>query len=296
MNTKQKSEPTLQKVQFLILKNLSKSLNVSESEILIAIKQMDYDINDIHESWEPAIANHLTGTAPQKLNGTSPKSETPESFSIEDSDFVDWDEIEDELGETALALVQELGLEREAVTRSDFAALKELALSNPVAEDMVNHIGAVGGLSGGLIDEYIRQQRDNAQALADAGNIEFAKTLLQGQIEGTRKTGKGTPKRTDKGLGKKGNCPTAIKRENNNSTAQNPGFSRTEIESLQQQINQLKETVILLESRLSNQSTHYEGLIMKAILTRLKGVLRQLEGISPNHYDVQSMECLGLCI
>jgi hypothetical protein len=35
---------------------------------------------------------------------------------------------------------------------------------------------------------------------------------------------------------------------------------------------------------------------MKAILTRLKGVLRQLEGISPNHYDVQSMECLGLCI
>jgi hypothetical protein len=164
---------------------LSKSLNVSESEILIAIKQMDYDINDIHESWEPAIANHLTGTHPQKLNGTSPKSETPESFSIEDSDdFVDWDEIEDELGETALALVQELGLEREAVTRSDFAALKELALSNPVAENMVNHIGAVGGLSGGLIDEYIRQQRDNAQALADAGNIEFAKTLLQGQIEG----------------------------------------------------------------------------------------------------------------
>jgi hypothetical protein len=169
----------------LILKNLAKSLNVSESEILIAIKQMDYDINDIHESWEPAIANHLTGTHPQKLNGTSPKSETPESFSIEDSDdFVDWDEIEDELGETALALVQELGLEREAVTRSDFAALKELALSNPVAEDMVNHIGAVGGLSGGLIDEYIRQQRDNAQALADAGNIEFTKTLLQGQIEG----------------------------------------------------------------------------------------------------------------
>ncbi|MCF3647548.1 hypothetical protein [Planktothrix agardhii] len=53
---------------------MSKSLNVSESEILIAIKQMDYDINDIHESWEPAIANHLTGTAPQKLNGTSPKS------------------------------------------------------------------------------------------------------------------------------------------------------------------------------------------------------------------------------
>lgn len=166
------------------MQNLAKSLKVGETELLIAIKQLGLNPSEVEESWGDAIANHLTGTKPQTLKGTKPES-TPESFSIEDSDdFVDWDEIEDELGETALALVQELGLEREAVTRSDFAALKELALSNPVAEDMVNHIGAVGGLSGGLIDEYIRQQRDNAQALADAGNIEFAKTLLQGQIEG----------------------------------------------------------------------------------------------------------------
>ncbi|MCF3627437.1 hypothetical protein L2E65_22005 [Planktothrix agardhii 1801] len=166
------------------MQNLAKSLKVGETELLIAIKQLGLNPSEVEESWGDAIANHLTGTKPQTLKGTKPES-TPESFSIEDSDdFVDWDEIEDELGETALALVQELGLEREAVTRSDFAALKELALSNPVAEDIVNHIGAVGGLSGGLIDEYIRQQRDNAQALADAGNIEFTKTLLQGQIEG----------------------------------------------------------------------------------------------------------------
>jgi len=166
------------------MQNLAKSLKIGETELLIAIKQLGLNPSEVEESWGDAIANHLTGTKPQTLKGTKPES-TPESFSIEDSDdFVDWDEIEDELGETALALVQELGLEREAVTRSDFAALKELALSNPVAEDMVNHIGAVGGLSGGLIDEYIRQQRDNAQALADAGNIEFTKTLLQGQIEG----------------------------------------------------------------------------------------------------------------
>ena len=166
------------------MQNLAKSLKIGETELLIAIKQLGLNPSEVEESWGDAIANHLTGTKPQTLKGTKPES-TPESFSIEDSeDFIDWDEIEDELGETALALVQELGLEREAVTRSDFAALKELALSNPVAENMVNHIGAVGGLSGGLIDEYIRQQRDNAQALADAGNIEFTKTLLQGQIEG----------------------------------------------------------------------------------------------------------------
>jgi hypothetical protein len=166
------------------MQNLAKSLKVGETELLIAIKQLGLNPSEVEESWGDAIANHLTGTKPQTLKGTKPES-TPESFSIEDSeDFIDWEEIENELGENALALVQELGLEREAVTRSDFAALKELALSNPVAEDMVNHIAAVGGLSGGLIDEYIRQQRDNAQALADAGNIEFTKTLLQGQIEG----------------------------------------------------------------------------------------------------------------
>jgi len=172
-------------MQQSMMQNLSKQLKVNEKLLIKTALDLGFDPDNLTEGEGIAIANHLTGTAPQKLNGTSPKSETPESFSIEDSDdFVDWDEIEDELGETALALVQELGLEREAVTRSDFAALKELALSNPVAENMVNHIGAVGGLSGGLIDEYIRQQRDNAQALADAGNIEFTKTLLQGQIEG----------------------------------------------------------------------------------------------------------------
>ena len=172
-------------MQQSMMQNLSKQLKVNEKLLIKTALDLGFDPDNLTEGEGIAIAQHLTGIAPQKLNGTSPKSETPESFSIEDSDdFVDWDEIEDELGETALALVQELGLEREAVTRSDFAALKELALSNPVAEDMVNHIGAVGGLSGGLIDEYIRQQRDNAQALADAGNIEFAKTLLQGQIEG----------------------------------------------------------------------------------------------------------------
>jgi len=103
MSAQPNQKSTMQKVQFLILKNLAKQLNVSESEILIAIKQMGYDPNKIHESWEVAIANHLTGIAPQKLNGTSPKSETPESFSIEDSEeFIDWEEVENELGDGAL--------------------------------------------------------------------------------------------------------------------------------------------------------------------------------------------------
>lgn len=181
MNT-QKSNPSK-------LQKLSKLLSLNEQKLIIAIREMNLNPSDADESWADAIKAHLRGEKPQALNGqkaTAKADETPESFSIEDSeaDFVDWDEVEEELGSGALALVEELGLEPEAITRSDLAALKELALINPVAEDMVNHIEAVGGLSGGLVDEYLRQQRDNAQALADAGNIEFAKTLLQGQIEG----------------------------------------------------------------------------------------------------------------
>lgn len=178
MSTQQKPQSTLQK--------LSKSLNIGETELLIAIKQLGLNPTEIDESWGDAIANHLKGTKPTALNGKPPETpKQPESFSIEDSeDFINWEEVEEELGDGALSLVNELGLNQDCITQSDLAALKELALSNPVAQDMMNHIAAVGSLSGGLVDEYLRQQRDNAQALADAGNVEFAKTLLQGQIEG----------------------------------------------------------------------------------------------------------------
>ncbi|MCF3578877.1 hypothetical protein [Planktothrix agardhii] len=227
MNTKQKSEPTLQKVQFLILKNLSKSLNVSESEILIAIKQMGYDPNKIHESWEPAIANHLTGTKPQTLKGTKPES-TPESFSIEDSEeFIDWDDIENELGETALALVQELGLNQDAISQSDLATLRELALSNPVHQNLADHIGAVGSVQEGLTNEHIRVQFETGSAIGEAGSVALITGLLQSQLNGLQqaytlqtainsdfqkiinsqlenlgKTNKGTPDKTVQDLGK----------------------------------------------------------------------------------------------
>jgi hypothetical protein len=228
MNTKQKSEPTLQKVQFLILKNLSKSLNVSESEILIAIKQMGYDPNKIHESWEVAIAQHLKGTHPQKLNGTSPKSETPESFSIEDSEeFIDWEEVENELGDGALSLVEELGLNQDAISKSDLAALRELALSNPVHQNLADHIGAVGSVQEGLTNEHIRQEFEKGLAIGEAGSVALITGLLQSQLNGLEqaynlqtainsdfqkiinsqlenlgKTNKGTPDKTVQDLGK----------------------------------------------------------------------------------------------
>jgi hypothetical protein len=60
MNTKQKAQSTMQ--------NLSKSLNCSETELLIAIKQLGLNPSEVEESWGDAIANHLTGTKPQKLS------------------------------------------------------------------------------------------------------------------------------------------------------------------------------------------------------------------------------------
>jgi hypothetical protein len=60
MSTKQKSQSTVQ--------NLSKSLNVSETELLIAVKQLGLNPSEVEESWGDAIANHLTGTKPQKLS------------------------------------------------------------------------------------------------------------------------------------------------------------------------------------------------------------------------------------
>jgi len=223
MSIKQKSQSTMQ--------NLAKRLNVSETELLIAIKQMGLNPSEVEENWLDAIANHLTGTTPQKLNGgTVPKSETaaPESFSIEDSeDFINWDEVENELGENALTLVQELGLNQDAISQSDLAALRELALSNPVHQNLADHIGAVGSVQEGLTNEHIRVQFETGTAIGEAGSVALITGLLQSQLNGLQqaytlqtainsdfqkiinsqlenlgKTNKGTPDKTVEDLGK----------------------------------------------------------------------------------------------
>ncbi len=223
MSTQPKTKSTMQ--------SLSKRLDISETELLIAIKQLGLNPSEVEESWGDAIANHLTGTTPQKLNGgTVPKSETaaPESFSIEDSeDFIDWDEVENELGENALTLVQELGLNQDAISQSDLAALRELALSNPVHQNLADHIGAVGSVQEGLTNEHIRQEFEKGLAIGEAGSVALITGLLQSQLNGLEqaytlqtainsdfqkiinsqlenlgKTNKGTPDKTVQDLGK----------------------------------------------------------------------------------------------
>ena len=59
MNAKQNQKSTLQ--------NLAKRLNVSETELLIAVKQLGLNPSEVEDSWGDAIANHLNGTKPQTL-------------------------------------------------------------------------------------------------------------------------------------------------------------------------------------------------------------------------------------
>jgi hypothetical protein len=113
------------------------------------------------------------------------------------------------------------------VTRSDFAALKELALSNPVHQNLADHIGAVGSVQEGLTNEHIRVQYETGTAIGEAGSVALITGLLQSQLNGLQqaytlqtainsdfqkiinsqlenlgKTNKGTPDKTVQDLGK----------------------------------------------------------------------------------------------
>ena len=215
-------------MQQSMMQNLSKQLKVNEKLLIKTALDLGFDPDNLTEGEGIAIANHLTGTAPQKLNGTSPKSETPESFSIEDSEeFIDWEEIENELGDGALSLVEELGLNQDAISQSDLAALRELALSNPVHQNLADHIGAVGSVQEGLTNEHIRVQFETGTAIGEAGSVALITGLLQSQLNGLQqaynlqtainsdfqkiinsqleslgKTNKGTPDKTVEDLGK----------------------------------------------------------------------------------------------
>jgi hypothetical protein len=223
------------------MQSLSKRLDISETELLIAIKQLGLNPSEVEDSWGDAIANHLTGNKPQTLKGTKPES-TPESFSIEDSDdFIDWEEIESELGENALALVNELGLNQDAISQSDLAALRELALSNPVHQNLADHIGAVGSVQEGLTNEHIRVQFETGTAIGEAGSVALITGLLQSQLNGLQqaynlqtainsdfqkiinsqlenlgKTNKGTPDKTVQDLGK---CATSNQQNSKKKTS-----------------------------------------------------------------------------
>lgn len=178
MNTPKNNPSTLQK--------LSMQLKVNEQKLIIAIREMGLNPSEADESWGDAIAQHLTGNKPQQLHGKPPETpKAPESFSINDSEeFVDWEEVENELGDGALSLVEELGLNQDAISKSDLAALRELALSNPVHQNLADHIGAVGSVTEGFTGEHIRQEFEKGLAIGEAGSVALLTGLLQSQLNG----------------------------------------------------------------------------------------------------------------
>ena len=113
-----------------------------------------------------------------------PSSNQASNIEIES---VDWTEALDELGmdeSKAIALIEEVGLDRNNLTRSDVIALKDLAPIPAAAADIANHIKSSESIQQGFVDQYIEQRREQAEILADTGNIVFAKALLAGQITG----------------------------------------------------------------------------------------------------------------
>jgi hypothetical protein len=62
------------------MQSLSKQLNVSETELLIAIKQLGLNPSEVEDSWGDAIAQHLTGTAPQKLSQQQTEPARPDEL------------------------------------------------------------------------------------------------------------------------------------------------------------------------------------------------------------------------
>ena len=79
MSTKQNQKSTMQL--------LSKRLNVSETELLIAVKQLGLNPSEVEESWGDAIANHLTGQKPQSLT-QQPEPEPAQSNELDSLSLV----------------------------------------------------------------------------------------------------------------------------------------------------------------------------------------------------------------
>jgi hypothetical protein len=139
MSTKQNQKSTMQL--------LSKRLNVSETELLIAIKQLGLNPSEVEESWLDAIANHLNGTAPQKLS-QQPETEPAQSNEID-----------------SLSLVAE----------SD-----ELDLA---ADNVAQNVSNGSSIRQGFIDSEINKTAAQAELLAHLNTATFADTYRRTMAE-----------------------------------------------------------------------------------------------------------------
>jgi len=130
MNAKQNQKSTMQ--------SLSKRLNISETELLIAVKQLGLNPSEVEDSWLDAIAQHLTGTKPQTL--TQQKQTEPAQT--------------DELDSLSL------------VAESD-----ELDLA---ADNVAQNVSNGSSIKQGFIDSEINKTAAQAELLAHLNTATFA--------------------------------------------------------------------------------------------------------------------------
>lgn len=137
MNTKQNQKSTMQ--------SLSKQLNISETELLIAIKQLGLNPSEIEESWGDAIANHLTGQKPQTL------TQQPEPAGGNELD--------------SLSLVAES---------------EEL---DTAADNVAQNVSNGSSIKQGFIDSEINKTQAQAELLAHLNTATFADTYRRTMAE-----------------------------------------------------------------------------------------------------------------
>ncbi|WP_408973863.1 hypothetical protein [Planktothrix sp.] len=79
---------SMQQSKKLTMQNLAKQLNISETELLIAIKQMGLNPSEVDESWMDAIKAHLTGIKPTALNGKPTEPEPAQQDELDSLSLV----------------------------------------------------------------------------------------------------------------------------------------------------------------------------------------------------------------
>ena len=139
MNAKQNQKSTMQL--------LSKRLDISETELLIAIKQLGLNPSEVNAGWEDAIANHLTGQKPQSLT-QQPETEPAQSNELD-----------------SLSLVAE----------SD-----ELDLA---ADNVAQNVSNGSAIKQGFIDSEINKTAAQAELLAHLNTATFADTYRRTMAE-----------------------------------------------------------------------------------------------------------------
>jgi hypothetical protein len=177
------------------MQSLSKRLDISETELLIAIKQLGLNPSEVEENWLDAIAQHLTGTAPQKLS----QQPEPEPAGTNELDSLSLVAESDELDNAADNVAQNV---------QNGSAIKQGFIDSEIGKtaaqaEMLAHLNTAT-----FADVYRRTVAENMalfQEISDKNHDEFMDSIVEkfGQL------GKGSdPNQLPKNMAEKAQAQT----------------------------------------------------------------------------------------